>query len=116
MSGLINLSYFTAAVLFILGLKQMSSPVTARRGIVWAGVGMVVATLAFLNPHMHGLQLPAHDHAVPLVLLLGTWPKVATDMPQMIALTAVWVVVPLPQLPQLSCFRAIGINKGTPAS
>ncbi len=39
-------SYFLAAVLFILGIKRMSSPVTARKGIVWAGVGMVIATLA----------------------------------------------------------------------
>ena len=42
---LIQASYFVAAALFILGLKRMSSPVTARSGIVWAGVGMLVATL-----------------------------------------------------------------------
>jgi NAD(P) transhydrogenase subunit beta len=35
---LIDSSYLVAAFLFIFGLKQMSSPVTARRGIVWAGV------------------------------------------------------------------------------
>jgi NAD(P) transhydrogenase subunit beta len=47
----IKISYFVAAVLFIIGLKRMSSPVTARGGIVWAGVGMVVATLiTFLHP------------------------------------------------------------------
>src|SRR5215467_10235522 len=39
-------SYFLAAVLFILGIKRMSSPVTARKGIVQAGIGMVIATLA----------------------------------------------------------------------
>ena len=43
--GLIQASYFVAAGLFIFGLKRMSSPVTARGGIVWAGVGMLVATL-----------------------------------------------------------------------
>ncbi|HVY16454.1 MAG TPA: NAD(P)(+) transhydrogenase (Re/Si-specific) subunit beta [Rhodopila sp.] len=37
---------FIAAVLFIYGLKRMSSPVTARSGIVVAGVGMLVAVLA----------------------------------------------------------------------
>ena len=42
---LIQVSYFVTAVLFIMGLKRMSSPVTARSGILWAGVGMVVATL-----------------------------------------------------------------------
>ncbi|TXG95365.1 MAG: hypothetical protein E6R15_06735, partial [Zoogloea sp.] len=40
---LIDASYFVAAILFILGLKGMSSPVSARKGIVWAGVGMVLA-------------------------------------------------------------------------
>ena len=43
---IIDASYFAAAFLFIYGLKRMSSPVTARSGIVVAGVGMLVATLA----------------------------------------------------------------------
>jgi NAD(P) transhydrogenase subunit beta len=39
----IEITYIVAAVLFILALKWLSSPVTARRG-VWAGeVGMVLA-------------------------------------------------------------------------
>ena len=41
-----RLAYFVAAVLFILGIKRMSSPVTARKGIVQAGWGMVIATVA----------------------------------------------------------------------
>ena len=48
---IINASYFIAAALFILGLKKMSSPVTARKGIVWAGMGMVLAVVVtFLMP------------------------------------------------------------------
>ncbi len=43
-----RLAYFVAAVLFILGIKRMSSPVTARKGIVQAGWGMVIATVASL--------------------------------------------------------------------
>ena len=35
-ADLIQASYIAATVLFILGLKGMSSPRTARRGIVWA--------------------------------------------------------------------------------
>jgi len=42
----IDAVYFIAAAVFIIGLKQMSSPVTAHRGIVWAGIAMVVASLA----------------------------------------------------------------------
>ena len=80
--------YFLAAILFILGLKKMSSPVTARGGIIWAGVGMVLATLAtFLTPHLSNLDL------IVIAVILGTIPawwsakKVAmANMPQMIAL------------------------------
>jgi NAD(P) transhydrogenase subunit beta len=45
---LIQASYFVTAVLFIMGLKRMSSPRTARSGILWAGAGMLVATLVTL--------------------------------------------------------------------
>jgi NAD(P) transhydrogenase subunit beta len=52
-SLLINASYFVTAFLFIMGLKRMSSPRTARSGILWAGAGMVLATLvSFLYPGM----------------------------------------------------------------
>ncbi|TVQ70809.1 MAG: NAD(P)(+) transhydrogenase (Re/Si-specific) subunit beta, partial [Chromatiaceae bacterium] len=53
MSFIVNLAYFAAAILFIIGLKQMASPVTARRGIIWAGWGMVIATVVtFLHPEV----------------------------------------------------------------
>ncbi|MBS0571480.1 MAG: NAD(P)(+) transhydrogenase (Re/Si-specific) subunit beta, partial [Proteobacteria bacterium] len=45
-SLLIQASYFVAAVLLIMGIKRMSSPVTARSGIQWAGVGVLVAVVA----------------------------------------------------------------------
>ena len=45
-SILIQASYFVAAVLLIMGIKRMSSPVTARSGIQWAGVGVLVAVIA----------------------------------------------------------------------
>ena len=41
---LIDASYLLAAFLFIYGLKRMSSPVTARSGVVWAGGGMALST------------------------------------------------------------------------
>ena len=85
---LIDVSYLLAAFLFILGLKQMSSPVTARRGIVWAGVGMLVATLAsFLSPGMDNFALMLLAIALGGVLAWWSGKRVAmTDMPQMIAL------------------------------
>ncbi len=44
----IRLAYLVAAVLFILGLKFLSTPRTARRGNVVAAVGMLVAIVATL--------------------------------------------------------------------
>ena len=41
-----SLAYLLAAVLFILGLKQLSGPKTAARGNQTAAVGMVIALLA----------------------------------------------------------------------
>ena len=85
---LISASYLIAAVLFILGLRRMSSPKTARGGILWAGVGMVLATVAtFFHPHLSNLLLIVIAIVVGggIALFLGR--KVAmTDMPQMIAL------------------------------
>jgi NAD(P) transhydrogenase subunit beta len=84
----IQASYFLTAVLFIVGLKRMSSPVSARSGILWAGAGMAVATLiTFLYPGMsnYGLILPAMFVGGALAWWSGK--RVAmTDMPQMIAL------------------------------
>ena len=49
MFWVINGVYLVVAVLFILGLKAMSSPKTAKRGIAWAGLGIsAVAGFALL--------------------------------------------------------------------
>jgi NAD(P) transhydrogenase subunit beta len=81
-------SYFIAAILFIFGLKRMSSPVTARGGIVWAGAGMVVATLVtFLYPGMTNYVLMMIAIGLGGILAWVSGKRVAmTDMPQMIAL------------------------------
>ncbi len=87
-NSLIQASYFVAAALFIFGLKRMSSPVTARGGIVWAGVGMLVATLiTFLFPGMSNYGLITVAIAIGGIAAWVTGKRVAmTDMPQMIAL------------------------------
>jgi NAD(P) transhydrogenase subunit beta len=85
---LIDASYLLVAFLFIVGLKQMSSPVTARRGIVWAGAGMLIATLvSFAYPGMHNYPLILAGIGVGGAVAWWSGKKVAmTDMPQMIAL------------------------------
>jgi NAD(P) transhydrogenase subunit beta len=44
----IQLTYLVAASLFILGLKKLGSPATARQGNLWAAVGMLLAVVATL--------------------------------------------------------------------
>ena len=85
---LVKLSYFVAATLFLLGLQRMASPRTARSGIQWAGVGMLIATIAtFFLPGLHniGLMVAAIVIGVGLNWVWGK--KVAiTDMPVVISL------------------------------
>ncbi|MDN5874492.1 MAG: NAD(P)(+) transhydrogenase (Re/Si-specific) subunit beta, partial [Sinobacteraceae bacterium] len=95
---IINIVYIVAAFLFIYGLKRMSSPVTARSGIIWAGVGMLVAVLVSF---LYALNVtgPAAQHVevnlilAAVALIIGvvwayvTGKRVAmTAMPQMIAI------------------------------
>ncbi|WP_457638456.1 NAD(P)(+) transhydrogenase (Re/Si-specific) subunit beta [Oceanithermus sp.] len=87
METFIQLVYFITAFLFILGLKQMSHPATAKRGIVWAGYAMLAAVIVtFAWPGLDNYFL------ILVGILLGggiAWvvaKKVAmTDMPQMVA-------------------------------
>lgn len=87
-SFIIQIAYYAAAVLFIVGLKRMSSPKTAVSGIYWAGIGMLVATVVtFLFPGLHNLLL------ILIAMILSTgvaWysGKIVkiTAIPEMIAL------------------------------
>jgi NAD(P) transhydrogenase subunit beta len=95
----VQAAYLAVAILFILGLKAMSSPVTAKRGIMWAGVGMVVAVLVtFLYPNEAGTPLLFSGTKwlnlglIVVAIIIGggvaAWlGKVVkmTDMPQMVA-------------------------------
>ncbi len=45
---MIDLAYLIAAVLFIVGLKKLTSPATARSGNQLAAVGMLIAIVATL--------------------------------------------------------------------
>ncbi len=87
---LVQLSYLAAAFLFIVGLKRMSSPVTAVSGVRWAGVGMLLATIAtlvFMGASTLNLALVIAAIAVGGTLAWVSGKRVAmTDMPQMIAL------------------------------
>jgi H+-translocating NAD(P) transhydrogenase subunit beta len=89
MNTWIALAYLVAAVLFILGLRQLSGPKTAARGNQIAAVGMVIALLATI-PLLHFTT--AGGIIIVLGLLIGA-PVGAisarrvhmTAMPQMVA-------------------------------
>jgi NAD(P) transhydrogenase subunit beta len=86
----ITLAYLVAAVLFILGLKQLSSPKGARNGNFIAALGMLVALAATL-PLLHftrtGITI------VLIGLLIGT--IVGTVGARMVHMTAIPQMVAL---------------------
>ncbi len=91
LNNLMQLSYLAAAALFILGLKRMSSPVTAVSGVRWAGAGMLLATavtLAFMkDASLLNFSLVLAAIAIGSIVAWSSGKRVAmTDMPQMIAL------------------------------
>ena len=82
-------AYFAAAVLFIYGLKGMSSPVTARAGMIWAGVAMLLAiVVTFFHPKVEGNYILMIVALVSASAVAWWWARIVamTDMPQMIAL------------------------------
>jgi NAD(P) transhydrogenase subunit beta len=87
-SIIIQIAYYAAAILFIVGLKRMSSPKTAASGIYWAGAGMLVAVLAtFLFPGMSNFGLIIIAIILSAIVAWYSGKKVAiTAMPEMIAL------------------------------
>ena len=90
MNTIIALAYLLAAVLFILGLKQLSSPKGARNGNFTAAAGMVIA-LGATVPLLHFTQAGLEITAVGLVIgtLIGTVGARMvrmTAIPQMVAL------------------------------
>ncbi len=93
MSLIVDITYFVTAFIFIYGLKQMSSPVTARGGIVLAGIAMLAATLVTFG--VPQIKLDANINLVLMLIAIAVGSAVAyisakrvemTDMPQMIAL------------------------------
>jgi len=88
MENFVELTYFVTALLFILGLKRMSSPNTARSGVIWAGVATVAATLVtFFIPGLHNQGLMILAIAIGTVVAWIAAKRVQmTDMPQMVAI------------------------------
>ena len=85
---LAQILYLVAAVLFIVGLKRLNNPATARRGNVISGAGMLLAIVVTLADQ----AILSYGVIVAGVVVgtgLGLWAAYAvqmTAMPQMVAL------------------------------
>ncbi len=93
---LLNLAYLLASVGFIIGLKMLGSPKTARKGNLIAAFGMTLAILAtiFIYPLTAHIQVPLFVYgliftaiAIGTVLGWGIAMKVEmTKMPELVSL------------------------------
>ena len=90
MTTLITLAYLLAAVLFILGLKQLSSPKGARNGNFTAAAGMLIAlgaTVPLLHFTRAGVAIVAIGVLLGAVIgTVGARMVKMTAIPQMVAL------------------------------
>jgi NAD(P) transhydrogenase subunit beta len=87
MQTLITYAYLLAAALFIIGIKRLNSPSTARRGNQIAAVGMLIAILATLvSQRILSPEMIVGGLAVGALLgwLLATRVQM-TQMPEMVA-------------------------------
>ncbi|NJM72820.1 MAG: NAD(P)(+) transhydrogenase (Re/Si-specific) subunit beta [Scytonema sp. RU_4_4] len=84
----IQLSYLVAASLFILGLKQLGSPATARQGNFVAAVGMLLAIVAtMLDQHVLNYEMILVGLVIgSLIGIVAAYKVQMTDMPQMVGL------------------------------
>ncbi len=80
-ANLSALAYLVAGVLFIMALRGLSSPETARRGNYFGIVGMLIAVVTtMLNPHVLGFDL--------IVIGLGIGAVIGTVIALRIQMTA----------------------------
>src|SRR5512140_790774 len=96
--SILEISYILASVLFVLGLKKLSHPDTARSGNLWAAAGMGLAILCTILFHKTSAGEGNFEgiHNIPFILValfIGTFvgwfaaKKVKmTAMPQMVSL------------------------------
>ncbi|MEA5554679.1 NAD(P)(+) transhydrogenase (Re/Si-specific) subunit beta [Anabaena cylindrica UHCC 0172] len=84
----IQLTYLVAASLFILGLKKLGSPATARNGNLVAAVGMLLAVVAtLLDQQVLNYEMILIGLAIGSIIgAIAAYKVQMTDMPQMVGL------------------------------
>jgi len=89
--GYTNIAYVIAAILFILGIKKLSSPKTARNGNTIASIGMLIAIIATVVSPGSGIELDFKLIAIGMIIgsIIGATFAIRvqmTQMPQMVAI------------------------------
>lgn len=99
--AILEFSYLLAAVFFVIGLKLLSHPQTARRGNLWAAGGMLLAMITTLLFHKNtdgqGIQLA---NLVIILVAIVTGTILGSVIARKVKMTA------MPQL--VSIFNATG--------
>ena len=118
--NIIYISYLISSVLFIIGLKMLSSPKTARTGNFYSAVGMLIAICATLLDK-HIIDYKFIIIGLLLGSLIGLFLAVTvkmTEMPQMVGLlngygglasTLVGISEYIRLYPELSIYNSITI-------
>ena len=92
MNTLLQIIYLFGSITFIVGLKMLSHPLTARRGNLFAALGMTIAI--FGTVLLHDLEISTLKYALIFgALIIGTllgWVSAKkvkmTQMPEMVSL------------------------------
>jgi NAD(P) transhydrogenase subunit beta len=99
--AILEFSYLLAAVFFVIGLKLLSHPQSARRGNLWAAAGMLLAMVTTLIFHKdasgQGIRLV---NLVIILVAIGTGTVLGSIIARRVQMTA------MPQL--VSFFNATG--------
>jgi len=98
---ILEFSYLVAAILFVIGLKLMSHPESAKKGNLWAAIGMGLAMITTLILHRDGSgNVISLTNAIVVVAAIVFGSILGTLVAKRIKMTA------MPQL--VSFFNATG--------
>jgi NAD(P) transhydrogenase subunit beta len=100
-SAILEFSYLIAAIFFVIGLKRLSHPETARNGNFWAASGMLLAMIAtiLLHEDNSGTRIQPFNVLV-IIFTLGIGTAIGLIISKKVKMTA------MPEL--VSFFNATG--------
>ena len=97
--SILEISYILASALFILGLKKLSHPDTARNGNLWAAAGMTLAILCTILFHKKEGEpignipwILAALVGLPILMLLVSIPTLFLSGLMQVYISSVWTL------------------------